>query len=208
MRISRPKIERWHIAGLLGGLVFAILLAFARLDVHALDLIDIRISGALAPVRTYSWIRFFLAVTVLGSGIGVATVGIGAAIFLRTRMRIERRLAAAVLLTAASVELAKEFVERQRPSPVEWVAPLHSYSYPSGHTAMATALYGFLLIVLYRHSRTSFGALLAVLVPSLIILAVGVSRMALSLHYFTDVLGGFLLGLFWLTVVFAIPHRK
>jgi undecaprenyl-diphosphatase len=208
MRISQPKLERWHVIGLLGGLAFVLLLAFARLDAHVLDTIDIRTSALTAPLRTYGWVRFFLAITVLGSGLGIAVVGTGAAILLWARIRIERRLAIAVLATAACVELAKDFVERQRPSPVEWVTPLHSYSFPSGHTAMATALYGFLLIVLYRHSRTNFGATFAIAVPSLVILAVALSRIVLSVHYLTDVVGGFLLGLFWLTMVFAFPHKK
>lgn len=208
MGISRPKLERWHVIGMSGGLAFVLLLALARLEAPVLDAIDIPVSRFLEPFRSYAFIQFFLAITALGSGIGVTVVGIGVAFFLRKRVRIERRLAAAVLATAACVELAKDFVERQRPSPVQWISPIHSYSFPSGHTAMATALYGFLLIILYRQSRTAFGAAIGVLIPSLIILGVALSRMALDVHYFTDVLGGFLLGLFWLTVVFVFPHKK
>ena len=68
------------------------------------------------------------------------------------------------------------------------------YSFPSGHSTNAVAVYGSLAE--YRKSKTL--SVIAVVLPLLI----GVSRFCLGVHYPTDVLCGWLLGL---VILFAVP---
>ena len=106
--------------------------------------------------------------------------------------------------TSWSVKL---LVGRVRPTFLD-VATASSPSFPSGHSMSAMAVYGFLAFVVLRHGppgRPSFW--IAVSFASLIVL-VGFSRMFLSLHYASDVLGGFLVGGFWLTVGIALARRR
>lgn len=68
------------------------------------------------------------------------------------------------------------------------------YSFPSGHSSNAAAAYG----TIGRRGRNTLGRILAVLIP----LLVGISRFCLGVHYPTDVLGGWLLGV---VIIFFTP---
>ncbi len=93
--------------------------------------------------------------------------------------------------------IVKEAVGRPRPSLVDPVATAHGKSFPSGHAMSSTVAYGSLLLVFLpaigRRYRPIVFAGAVVLV-----LAIGFSRLALGVHYITDVIGGFVLGLAWL----------
>ena len=94
----------------------------------------------------------------------------------------------------------KNLVRRPRPHFDDALLTLHTYSFPSGHTAGATVFYGFLAAFLLTHvqgrgRRVAIGAVAACMV-----LLVGVSRMYLGVHYFTDVTGAIVEGLLWLAL--------
>ena len=71
-------------------------------------------------------------------------------------------------------------------------------SFPSGHTFTATVLYGFLIFLVWRYTKRPGVRLGATLFFSLLILLVGLSRVLLSVHWVSDVLGGLSIGLAWL----------
>jgi undecaprenyl-diphosphatase len=111
------------------------------------------------------------------------------------------RLAVFLVVTALGGGLldtvVKEAVDRPRPSLVEPVATAHGKSFPSGHAMSSTVVYGALLLVFlpviarrYRPVVIGGGVLL--------VAAIGFSRLALGVHYISDVVGGYALGLAWL----------
>ncbi|MFJ6705244.1 MULTISPECIES: phosphatase PAP2 family protein [unclassified Streptomyces] len=109
-----------------------------------------------------------------------------------------RRLAAWAAVTAVSGGLiglgVKTLVERARPALEDPVAHAPGYSFPSGHAMTATTSFAvFLLVLLPMVPRRARVACWAVAVLS--VLGVGFTRVALGVHWFSDVLGGWLLGL-------------
>lgn len=89
-------------------------------------------------------------------------------------------------------------VNRDRPSLEDPVATAFGHSFPSGHSMMSLVTYGALLLiflpVLGRRRRLAIGGVVV------LVLAIGMSRLALGVHYITDVLGGFALGAAWLAL--------
>lgn len=87
-------------------------------------------------------------------------------------------------------ELIKLLFQRSRPVFEQPLVTLASYSFPSGHAAAATVLYG--LIACYAMTRTrSIVARAAVLLGALMLVAlVAFSRLYLGAHYLSDVLAG------------------
>jgi undecaprenyl-diphosphatase len=77
-------------------------------------------------------------------------------------------------------------------------------SFPSGHASSSMAMFGMLGYLLMRSSRPTRSWLLSVAITGLLILGVGFSRIYLCAHYFSDVLGGYLLGGIWLTAAVTI----
>ncbi|MFF7972471.1 phosphatase PAP2 family protein [Streptomyces sp. NPDC007905] len=108
------------------------------------------------------------------------------------------RLAAWAAVTAVAGGLigllVKAVVERARPALQDPVAHAPGYSFPSGHAMTATTSFAILLLVLLPLvPRACRVPCWCVAVCS--VLGVGFTRVALGVHWFSDVLGGWLLGL-------------
>jgi undecaprenyl-diphosphatase len=99
--------------------------------------------------------------------------------------------------------LLKYLFRRKRPlSPLLKAAK--GLSFPSGHAIMAVTFYG-LLIYIWQHTIDI--AWLGVVVSCLlvvIILLIGFSRIYLRVHYASDVIAGFIIGLLWLLISMAV----
>ncbi|HVL90813.1 MAG TPA: phosphatase PAP2 family protein [Actinomycetota bacterium] len=116
------------------------------------------------------------------------------------------RLRLAVFLVSTSLgggivdSIVKIVVDRDRPNLENPLIPLHGKSFPSGHAMSSTFVYGALLLtfmpVIPKKRRPWVVAGAVVLV-----LAIGVTRLALGVHYITDIVGGYLLGFVWLTAM-------
>jgi membrane-associated phospholipid phosphatase len=138
-------------------------------------------------------------VSFLGQPIFLALVIGGPVIWLARRRRWH--LAAYLLVTSlvgGTVDSAvKVLVGRPRPVVEDPVATARGMSFPSGHSMSSTVCYGALLLVFApllnrRHRMTALAATVA------LVLAIGFSRLALGVHFLTDVVGGYVLGGAWL----------
>lgn len=111
---------------------------------------------------------------------------------------------------AALETLVKQFVERPRPSPdlVHVFRNLNGLkeSFPAGHVMGNVAIMGFLIYLLWTFARPSVLRTLAVVLLSSQIVLIGVSRIYEGEHWFTDVLGGYLLGVLLLAATYSFYH--
>jgi undecaprenyl-diphosphatase len=101
---------------------------------------------------------------------------------------------------------------RPRPHFDDPILTLTSYSFPSGHSMMATVLYGVLAAYLVANTSDWRLRALVILLAGLLIALVGFSRMYLGAHYLSDVLGAMAEGLAWLslclTFVYSVWRRR
>ena len=82
----------------------------------------------------------------------------------------------------------KEFVGRARP---ESAIEMTSLAWPSGHTMLATVLWGFLLLIGFKEQLNQK---IAIKIWLTIVVITASGRMLGGVHWFTDVVGGFLIG--------------
>ena len=124
---------------------------------------------------------------------------------------LKRRFGAALFLAIASGGalllngLMKLFFERPRPV-LPWAHVLPDYSFPSGHTMNSVAFYLAIAVIVWSIAGRRWGTL-AMVGSILLCTLIGISRIYLGFHYFTDVVGGALAGISWLLVTYAAFQR-
>lgn len=99
--------------------------------------------------------------------------------------------------------LVKVLVDRPRPEVDHPIATAFGKSFPSGHALSSTVVFGALLLTFlpvlsrrWRHVAVAFTVVL--------VLAIGASRLLLGVHFVSDVVGGYVLGIAWLLTATAI----
>lgn len=107
----------------------------------------------------------------------------------------------AVTSSAVVFLILKNIVRRPRPA-IQQLIPISGFSFPSGHATMSMTFYGFLIFLVYRYGKSWWKYMLMTFLGSLI-LAIGFTRIYLGVHYFSDVMMGFFLGLLILLVEFV-----
>ncbi len=96
------------------------------------------------------------------------------------------------------MSLTKYIVGRNRPPNA--LFHVNGYSFPSGHAMMSTIFYLFILIAFYNDIRNSFIRFIFVILTITIPLLISFSRIYFNVHWATDVIGGILLGIIWLSI--------
>ena len=100
----------------------------------------------------------------------------------------------------------KLIVSRDRP--LEYMLVLEdSYSFPSAHSMLAVAFYGYLAYISIKYLKNKWGKFFAVFGCIVLTLLVGISRVCLGVHFTTDVLCGFLFGYIYLLIYIKIIKR-
>ncbi|SES12800.1 undecaprenyl-diphosphatase [Gracilibacillus ureilyticus] len=101
-------------------------------------------------------------------------------------------------------KLLKIFFERERPELLEQYDGT-GFSFPSGHATGSMTFYGFLVYLIAVSKLKKCLKIILISLSSLLILSIALSRVVLSVHFFTDIIAGLALGLSWLIIsIFAM----
>ena len=98
----------------------------------------------------------------------------------------------------------------QRPRPVgHRIIDESGYSLPSGHSMVSMAFYGFLIYLIYKNVKNKYLKTTLIILLTILIISIGVSRIYLGVHYVSDVLAGFLVAIAYLVIfIHAINNVK
>jgi len=177
-------------------------LADAYLESEPIVDLDVRVEKWVAG-QMPGWVEWLARpFTWVGGIVGVALlVGIVGLLLVRAGRRPD-----AVLLVVAAlgvqviVVMLKSVYERPRPDAGSPIDLPHSTSFPSGHAAAGIAMFGALALIAAGRARSPAAAAGMLVLGFSIGVGVGVSRVVLNVHFVSDVLAGFCVGLAWLCV--------
>ena len=156
-----------------------------------------------------SWLRgVALDITALGSAtvLGLVVVGVGGFLLLQ---RLQRHAAFIVIASASGWVLnaaLKEAFGRPRPEIVPHLREVLTLSFPSGHAMTTAVVYLTLGALLMRVAQHRLTRLYIMSVAMLATFLVGASRVYLGVHYPTDVLAGWLIGMSWALLCWLVER--
>ena len=152
---------------------------------------DEYIYNAIMNIRSNFFDTFFKTVTMFANTIPVIIIGIIIFILVDNKYKVE--LLFSLLTMISTNEIIKHIVLRTRPEHLRLINQ-GGYAYPSGHTMMAVALYGFLIYFINKKMRNR-------IIKKLLTISIGISRIYLGVHYPTDVIAGYLIAISVLTII-------
>jgi undecaprenyl-diphosphatase len=163
--------------------------------------------GITSSVQAWpAWVKPVMSsASAAGDPIAVGVVASSA--FISFRIVNDKRIAMTFVWAIVGIMLSsllKMFLHRTRPDTL-YVTMMRfkSYSFPSGHTFGSTVTYGLLGYQALKHMALPFGILILAGFFTMIII-IGISRVYLGAHFPSDVIGGWLLGAIWLSLIINV----
>ena len=112
----------------------------------------------------------------------------------------------ALIIGNIVVYIIKFLVGRNRPDILQLVTET-TKSFPSGHAYISTLLYGLIVILVNKYTNNKYKTII-IPIYILFILLIGFTRIYLGVHYFSDIIGGYLLGFITLLIIYPFFKKS
>ena len=160
--------------------------------------IDLSIEAFIISIRNDNLTKVLTVITNIGSAYSLISLTFLISLIATIK---RKKLPINTIINLISVfiisQIFKAIIRRPRPAEI-FLVKASGYSYPSGHTMVSFAFFTFIAYSLLEKIDNKILKMVIRLITLLLVIAIGFSRIYLGVHHFTDVLGGYLLGLSYL----------
>ena len=122
----------------------------------------------------------------------------------------DKKIGISIITNLGIVTILNQIIKfiMQRPRPTEFrIIEETGYSFPSGHSMVILAFYGYLIYLIYKYINNKHLKRTLIIILSVLICIIGVSRIYLGVHYTSDVLGGFLISFAYLIIYIELVNK-
>ena len=166
-----------------------------KLDVAGYNMVsEYLISDNVTPIAK--------AITQLGGAIFLIGLSITLAIIIKNK-KIGILIWVNIAISTLLNQILKFIIQRPRPTEFR-IIDESGYSFPSGHSMVSAAFYGFLIYLIYKNVKNKYLKWGLITILSLLIFLIGISRIYLGVHYTSDVLAGFLIAISYLIIFITV----
>ena len=144
-------------------------------------------------------------ITNFGGAIFLIVVTIVLFILIKNK-KIRLSIFANLVIITILNQLLKRILQRPRPTEYRIIEET-GYSFPSGHSMISMAFYGYLIYLIYKYAKNKYIKWISIVLLSILICAIGISRIYLGVHYTSDVLGGFLISISYLIIYISAVNK-
>ena len=144
-------------------------------------------------------------ITNITSPLGVILSAVILIIIIKNK-KIKISLAMDLLGVTIINNLLKVIIARDRPN-INRLVTETGYSFPSGHSITSMVFYGYLIYLIYKYIDTKKIKIPLIIILSLLIVTIGFTRIYLGVHYTSDVIGGFILGVAYLIIFIGVSNK-
>lgn len=206
----KEKIKEYIIKNLKWIILFICLIGFFALaedvfnkEIMNGDIIGYKVISTLLISDFITPIAKF--VTNFGGAIFLVVLTITLFILIKNKKIGISILSNLVIITILN-QLLKKILQRPRPTEFRIVEET-GYSFPSGHSMVSMAFYGYLIYLIYKYVKNKYVKWCSIVLLSILICSIGISRIYLGVHYTSDVLGGFLVSISYLIIYISATNK-
>ncbi len=149
----------------------------------------------------------FIPVTYLGNWQTVTLLALLLVLFQKTRKDIGIPFVVVSISSTVIYKIIKSIFKRPRPDEVFHLIEQGGYSFPSGHSMNCIVCYGILIYLVRRYVKSKKVTNVITVLLSILIICIGFSRIYVGVHFPTDVLGGWSLGITVLCISIIILEK-
>lgn len=190
-------------------IIFLCLILFLIIGLYVIkidgNVIDNTVYNFIISFKSKYTTLFFKGVTFLSSVLFMVVVSI--LLLLVKKIKYRKLMLINIILDVILNSCLKYIFKRERPRDIMMVIE-NGFSFPSGHTMLATIFYGFIIYLIYKSDKSRKFKYVSIILLSLLIFLIGISRIYLGVHYTTDVLGGYLISISYLMVFIYYIEKK
>lgn len=204
-RIDRDKLVLRSV--IIGGAL--ICFAYIAYTVSSYDVLafDTVIREWAYSLRTPLLNKILIGITYLGNWQTIVALGVVLLSYPGTRRKIGLPFAVTAASSTIIYKMAKSIFQRPRPDLSVRIIKEGGYSFPSGHSMNCIVIYGILIYLTRRYCKNKKAADFITVLLSLLIVAIGCSRVYVGVHFPTDILGGWSLGIAVLTAAIILIEQ-
>ena len=163
-----------------------------------INFIDTGIYNLLFKLQSVNSTVFMKFMSYLGSATILITLTVLILIFAKNKKGASK-IAINLALVFILNRILKAIFRRQRPSVLR-LAEETGFSFPSGHAMVSIGYYGYIICLVYKYVKNKKARNIIIGLLVLLILLIGISRIYLGVHYATDIIGAYIIGLIYLYV--------
>ncbi len=173
---------------------------------NLINVIDNNIYNLVVSLMSKNLTAIMIFISHLGSAVTLITLTIGLVILQKNKKQ-SKLIPLNLILVFILNRILKLIIARPRPSILR-IVPENGYSFPSGHAMISTGFYGLLIYLIYKNIENKKIKNPLIIGLGLTILLIGISRIYLGVHYATDVMGGFVIGIIYLIIFIKYIYKK
>lgn len=206
----KEKLKEFIVKNLKWMVLFICLIGFFALaeDVFNKEIMNGDIVG-YKLVSTLLISDFATPIAKFITNFGGAIILIGLAFMLFIFIK-NKKIGVSIISNLAIITVLNQLLKRivQRPRPTEFrIVEESGYSFPSGHSMVSMAFYGYLIYLIYKYVKNKYLKWISIILLSILICSIGISRIYLGVHYTSDVLGGFFISISYLIIYISAVNK-
>lgn len=173
---------------------------------NIINVIDETVYGLITKFMSNGITNVMLFVSHLGSAITLIVLAIAFILLMKNKIN-SKCITINLILVFLLNRILKWAIARPRPEVIKIIQET-GYSFPSGHSMVSTGFYGFLIYLIYKNIKNKKLKYPLIVLLSILIVLIGISRIYLGAHYTTDVIGGWIIGIVYLAFFIKYVYKK
>lgn len=210
MKITKQDIKnniKWTIFTIL---ILTFIIILLNISTGNINKFDDYIFNNIKGLRNQTLTNILIGITNLGGTVGLFFTALITVLilFIFNKRKYGILVTLNILMSTLTYIILKNIIQRPRPPINERIIEEAGFSFPSGHSTNNMAFYGFAIYLVFKNVKTKIIRNVLCIILAILPISIGFSRIYLRVHYPSDVIAGFCLGIICVIIFTSFVYKK